>query len=955
MSDVTSYQIRYRVQSPLGQNPWLSYGPPVFSLDEVVTGLEPSTTYELEVTATNNIGATNSSIVVFTTSATAPTAPTSLIPSSITQTSLVLNWSQSSQGSQPISYQVQMRFAGIGSFAPFGSATTTTSEAVTGLVAATSYDFEVVASNTSGAATSAFITVETAASGVAPTAPTGVSVSNQTASAVTLTWTGSSGTAPITYQPLFRVSGIGTFLPFGSPVSGPPVVITGLAPATPYDFEVQAINAAGTNNSTTIIGSTIAGTSPPSPPGALTASNVTPTSLTMTWTASTGTPTPTYQLQQRVGSTGAFANVGSPTTLLTLNVTGLLANTTYNFQVTATNSAGSATIVRPTVVTTLAAVLLPSAPISPTIGTVTSSSVQVSWTAPSVGTPPLNYVLQWRPTPGVLAVPGPPQGVTATTLSTTTIKVTWTAPITGGALTAYTVNFRTGTAAFAPFSPNTTALTQTVTGLTPNTTYNFEVIASNATGNGTASAVATATTAAVVIPPGTGFTIGSPVATPTTGAINVNLTSQTGVVCPQELWGVSQSTNNGTWNASFGDAGWVSAMASLNIQSWRLQGEGMIASIFGNNPNSSTPNFTPLNPLTSNLRTALPNAVLMYTIIDPNGNSNYTTANPSAFANQVVLLANHLEAAGVHVTYWDVFNEPDGQTGGANNATPAQCQTMSAAIFPALNALNKGYKFGTCPTGPQGIIVAPYPQDCINGYPAMNYVAGHWYAGAADAGSVAADLLQGVLGNGPFGQINTGNETYNGAKYPFCLSEYAFGYNGGGSPSVTAQNTNMVASVTYANMLINGCLSRLLFESGVWDGAQAIYGWTNSLATMAPHCFMLSVAGQHMPGAVVVSNTSLAPLSSNIGNNSALLYMNVMATTNGIIVVNASTAASSGSVSLVVGGLQNTTVHRWQQVSTDASGGFSSNAGTTTTITVGTGGVIAAQTYPRLSVTVYYP
>jgi hypothetical protein len=433
-------------------------------------------------------------------------------------------------------------------------------------------------------------------------------------------------------------------------------------------------------------------------------------------------------------------------------------------------------------------------------------------------------------------------------------------------------------------------------------------------------------------PPTGGFSISqTPVAMPTNGAVNVNLTSPTGMVVGPELWGVSQSSSGGGWGGSFANSGWVSAMAALDVRSWRLQGEGVVSSIFGG-AGSVTPNWAPINPLVANLKRAFPNAKLMWTLVDPGMSGGYANANPTIFANQCVQLANYLESKGIHIDYFDIFNEPDG-----GSASAQQCQTMCAAVFPALAALNKGYKFGTSPTGPRGVIVSPYPADCIAGYPAMNYVSGHWYAGAADAGSTANNLACGIPNNGPFGQVSVGAETFNGKKYPFAMSEYAFGYNGGGSPSITGANTNMIASVTYAMMLANGAMTNVLWETGVWDGAQSIYGWTGNLSTMAPHCFMLAKGGQLMPGNIVATKTSL-PLV-------------VLATTSGLMIVNGNqTGSQVGSV--VMAGLLNASLHKWQQVSTDQNGNFSNNAGTTTTIQAS---AMASQTFPPLSVTVYSP
>ena len=78
----------------------------------------------------------------------------------------------------------------------------------------------------------------------------------------------------------------------------------------------------------------------PGTPGTPTTSNVTSSSVTLSWTASTGTVT-NYQIERATGATSTtFAQVGTSTTPTFTN-TGLAANTTYRYRVRATNSAGN--------------------------------------------------------------------------------------------------------------------------------------------------------------------------------------------------------------------------------------------------------------------------------------------------------------------------------------------------------------------------------------------------------------------------------------------------------------------------------------------------------------------------------------------------------------------------------------------------------------------------------------
>mgnify|MGYP002620690522 FL=1 len=78
----------------------------------------------------------------------------------------------------------------------------------------------------------------------------------------------------------------------------------------------------------------------PGTPGTPTATNVTSSSVTLTWAPSSGTVT-SYQIERATGATSTnFTQVGTSTST-TFTDTGLSANTTYRYRVRAVNSAGA--------------------------------------------------------------------------------------------------------------------------------------------------------------------------------------------------------------------------------------------------------------------------------------------------------------------------------------------------------------------------------------------------------------------------------------------------------------------------------------------------------------------------------------------------------------------------------------------------------------------------------------
>lgn len=133
---------------------------------------------------------------------TPPTAPV-LTAGTATQSSVPLAWTNAGAAV----YQVQYKQHSSSTWLIFAAATAALSTTVTGLAPATSYDFWVIATNNAGAAPSNQITAITASIAVvpvAPSAPTGVTASNVKGTSIDLSWTASTGTPPITYQPRYQ-------------------------------------------------------------------------------------------------------------------------------------------------------------------------------------------------------------------------------------------------------------------------------------------------------------------------------------------------------------------------------------------------------------------------------------------------------------------------------------------------------------------------------------------------------------------------------------------------------------------------------------------------------------------------------------------------------------------------------------------------------------------------------
>ncbi len=165
----------------------------------------------------------------------APTAPTNLAASSVTESSLTLTWDASTDNIGVTGYDVYQDGAVIGTVAA-------TTFDVTGLSASTSYDFSVVAKDAAGneSPASATLSVTTSEPDTqAPSVPTNLVSSNLAANQVTLSWDASTDNVGVTEYDVLQDGNV------VDTVTGTSATVTGLTPQTTYSFTVIAKDAAG--------------------------------------------------------------------------------------------------------------------------------------------------------------------------------------------------------------------------------------------------------------------------------------------------------------------------------------------------------------------------------------------------------------------------------------------------------------------------------------------------------------------------------------------------------------------------------------------------------------------------------------------------------------------------------------------------------------------------------------
>jgi chitodextrinase len=268
-------------------------------------------------------------------------------------------------------------------------------------------------------------------------------------SQINLSWTASTDNLGVTGYRIYRN---GSTTPIGT-TSGNTTSYqnSSLTASTTYSYTVGAVDAAGnvSAQSTTVSATTLStpDTTAPSTPTGLTATAASTSQINLSWTASTDNVGVTgYRIYRNGGLAPIATTAGNVTTYQN---TGLSASTTYSYRVQAFDAAGNAS----------------------------AQSSQASATTLAA--------------PDTTA-PSTPTGLTATAVSTSQINLSWTASSDNIGVTGYQI-YRAGT--LIATLGNVTSYQNT--GLTASTAYSYTVRALDAAGNVSPhSASASATTQA---------------------------------------------------------------------------------------------------------------------------------------------------------------------------------------------------------------------------------------------------------------------------------------------------------------------------------------------------------------------------------------------------------------------------------------------------------------------------
>ena len=233
-----------------------------------------------------------------------------------------------------------------GSMAPTAATTGPFTVDVTGLTSNTPYYFRGYLTNSEGPGYSAnglFTTI--------PDAPVSKAASGKSHTGFTANWTAPPGTAEILEYLLDVATDPGFNSPLAGyndfPVSGTSQTITGIAAGKTYYYRVRAVNAGGAGASSKVIAVAIATSTPCLDTPAWSSVTTSSATLGATITSDQGSTIRTsgvaYGTGSNPGITGNIAVTGHVVTggAFTVSVSGLTANTVYNFRGFAVNGIGA--------------------------------------------------------------------------------------------------------------------------------------------------------------------------------------------------------------------------------------------------------------------------------------------------------------------------------------------------------------------------------------------------------------------------------------------------------------------------------------------------------------------------------------------------------------------------------------------------------------------------------------
>ena len=302
------------------------------------SSLAPGSTYFYRICAANAAGNSAFAAVASATTgeANVPTAPTGLLATAQSTSSITLTWTDTSTNES--GFRIERATSANGTYwqvALTPPDVTTLSD--TGLAAGTTYYYRICSGNADG--NSAYTPVAQAATLIVtvPPSPTGLGATATSSTAISLAWTDAS-----TNEDGFRVEratgASGPFTTLAVLAAGTVAYAdSALSPVTTYYYRVCSFNAAGSSAYASAQGTTQAVPLPAAPTG-LSANGTSQTAIRLDWTDQSSDETG-FKIERAADVAGPWTSVTTTSAnALSYSDSGLTTATTYYYRIAATRS-----------------------------------------------------------------------------------------------------------------------------------------------------------------------------------------------------------------------------------------------------------------------------------------------------------------------------------------------------------------------------------------------------------------------------------------------------------------------------------------------------------------------------------------------------------------------------------------------------------------------------------------
>ena len=326
------------------------------------SGLAANTSYDYQLESCNGNGCSSRSSAISAT--TAPGRPSALTAAAQSEGAISISWSAVAGATH---YKLYRSATSEGSFTQIGGEIAATDYVDgNGLVANTSYDYQLESCNGNGCSSRSSAVSAT----TAPETPETPTIVTQSESAISISW---SAVAGATHYKLYRseTSG-GSFDQIGGDITGTDYVDdNGLAANISYDYQLESCNDNGCSSRSSAVSATTA----PERPSALTVAAQSEGAVSISWSAVAGATH--YKLYRSETSEGSFTQIGGEIAATDyVDDNDLAVNTSYYYQLAACSGSGCSS--RSSAVSATTA---PERPETPTTATQSEGAISISWSA----------------------------------------------------------------------------------------------------------------------------------------------------------------------------------------------------------------------------------------------------------------------------------------------------------------------------------------------------------------------------------------------------------------------------------------------------------------------------------------------------------------------------------------------------------------------------------------------